>query len=232
MINQLMAALIFLVAIPLSKADKLTVKTIELNTKNTITINSVFTTPSVEKAISEIKELDNLRGNQNYPLYLVLESPGGSIFAGNRLIRYAKTVKNLHTICIVCISMAHATVQGLPGTRYATTDNVTMAHPASLTIQGRFEQEELKTLRDVLNSLNKHLGKVNANRIGISYETYKKKVRFEWWTVGDESIEQNIVDELVNLKCTKELEDKKYTTKQMTMFGLVDGPERSACPLL
>ena len=74
--------------------------------------------------------------------------------------------------------------------------------------------------------------KRNARRIGVSLKTYKSKVVNEWWTYGKESVEQSIVDDLVNLSCTRELVKTKKSSKVRTVFGVMKGPEKSQCPLM
>jgi ATP-dependent protease ClpP protease subunit len=207
-------------------------KTLTLQTKNTIYINGEITSASVSQAIQDIVALDNKRGDDKYALFIVLKSPGGSIMDGQDLIRFANTIKNIHTVCIKCASMAHAISQGVKGTRLATPDNIMMAHRASGGFSGQFEDGELESQLQLFKSIVKSMEQRNANRIGISLKTYKAKVVNEWWTYAQESLDQNVVDVLVNIRCSKELINDKRKSTSMTPFGPIDGPEKSQCPLI
>jgi ATP-dependent protease ClpP protease subunit len=207
-------------------------KTIVLKTDNTLTIRGAVTFNSMNKAIEDLIALDSYRANLLTPIYIVIDSPGGNIVAGNKFIRFANTLENVHTICITCISMGHAIVQGVKGKRFAVYGNIMMAHEATLTLQGSYEADNLKTELNIIQSLSRFMEERNAKRIGILYKEYKKKVKHEWWTIGDESIEQNIADEQVNIECSKDLINQKKATTVMTMFGPMQGPLVSECPLI
>lgn len=69
-----------------------------LNKNNCVVLRGEVTDESVTKAQLELVSLVLNRGMSNYPLYLVLDSPGGSLDAGASFIQFAKTIKNLHTI--------------------------------------------------------------------------------------------------------------------------------------
>ena len=207
-------------------------KTLTLEPNNTIYINGAINPTSVSQAIQDIISLDDKRGTNKYALYIVLNSPGGSIMDGQDLIRFANTVENIHTVCIFCASMAHAIAQGVKGTRLATPDNIMMAHRARGGFSGQFEDGELESQLRLFKSVVRSMEQRNADRIGISLKTYKSKVANEWWSYAKESLDQNIVDVLVTLKCSKELINTKRQSTVMTPFGPMQGPEKSQCPLV
>ena len=111
-------------------------RTILLNETNTINFIGEVNDRSTKTVKKEISRLDIARGNKKYPLYLVIDSPGGSIHAGNRFLDYVKTVKNLHTVTIFAASMAAGFVQQLPGKRYVVDSGIFMFHRASGGFQG------------------------------------------------------------------------------------------------
>lgn len=205
-------------------------KQILLTTDNTVSINSPISRASVDEAIEEIIDILNSR-ESNESVYIVLNSPGGSIIDGIRFIDFVNTLENIHTICIYCASMAHAISQGVKGIRYATPKNLMMAHRARGGFSGQFESGEVETRLKVFKALVKSLEKQNADRIGISLKEYKSKVVDEWWTFGEDSVKQNIIDEIVTIKCSMDLINTKKSSSQMSIFGLIKGPEKSACPL-
>ena len=100
-------ALAFLTAIPVIKAAKLTPNKdqIVLNKNNTVSINDVVSPESVSDWTLKVKELDN-KGPVNEPIYLVMNTPGGSIEAG---IDFIEATKGMHrpvkTITVFAASM-------------------------------------------------------------------------------------------------------------------------------
>lgn len=207
-------------------------KELLLTSANTVSINTGISSESVDQAIKDLIAADEARKDSNTPIYIVLNSPGGSIIAGNKLINFANTIPNVHTVCMFCASMAHAISQGIKGTRYATEDNIMMAHRAKGGFSGQFEDGEVESQLKLFKSYVRAMELRNAKRIGISLRQYKSKVVNEWWTYGAESVQQNIIDSLVTLACSKELIRKKVPVYQQTMFGLIKSGESSACPLI
>jgi ATP-dependent protease ClpP protease subunit len=207
-------------------------KMLEITTSNAVIINESISGASVTRAIQELATLDYERIDKTDKIYIVLNSPGGSIMAGNKLINFANTIENVHTICMFCASMAHAISQGVKGTRYATIDNIMMAHRAKGTFSGQFEDGEVESQLALFKAIVRSMEVRNSDRIGITLKDYKSKVRNEWWTYGGESLKLNIVDETIRLKCSQGLIDKKIKSIRMTMFGPMEGPARSACPLM
>ena len=201
-----------------------------LTTENTVSIKGAINKSSVNGAINDLIKLVNFR-ESNSPIYIVLNSPGGSVIDGLRLIDFANTFENIHTVCMFCASMAHGISQGIKGTRYATKRNLMMAHRAKGGFRGQFETGEVESQLRVFKALIRSLEQQNADRIGISLKSYKEKVRNEWWTFGQESVDQNVVDKTVDLKCSMELINKQVESTQMTLFGPVKGPLVSACPI-
>lgn len=207
-------------------------KEIILTPENSVNITTAITESSVSKAIKDLIAADNARKSPDSPIYIVLDSPGGSIMAGNKFIRFANTIPNVHTICMYCASMAHAISQGIVGKRYGLTDNVMMAHRAKGGFSGQFENGEVESRLKLFKSIVRSMELRNAKRIGISLSKYKNNVVNEWWTYGQDSIEQGILDALVDIKCSKELIALKSSSTVMTLFGPIKGGEKSACPLI
>jgi ATP-dependent protease ClpP protease subunit len=105
-------------------------KTIQLNTTNTVNFRGPVEWDSVTKVKMELYKKLKERGKKHYPIYIVLDSPGGSIAAGEAFIEFAKMYSNVHTISIFSASMASAIVEALPGKRYVLSTGVFMFHRA------------------------------------------------------------------------------------------------------
>ena len=206
-------------------------ETITLTKDNHVYIDSEITDELVSKISKQLVILSSKRKDESIPLYIVLNSPGGSVFAGESFIQFVKHIKNIHTISIFAASMAHAIVQGLPGKRYGTEHSLLMAHRAKGNFSGQFETGEVESLLQVLKNYVKRLEQRAANRIGISLEKYKQKIIGEWWSTSEESIEENILDEIVEVKCSKYLMETVYKDKIETIFGTME-VIKSLCPMM
>lgn len=206
--------------------------TILLTAKNTVTIKDVISRSTIRQALTRLILIESMRKNsKDYPIYIVLNSPGGSVFAGKEFITFVNTLDNVHTICLYCASMAHGISQGVKGTRFATYDNIMMAHRASGAFSGQFEYGEVESRLRMYKLVIRDLERQNARRLKISLNKYKKKVVNEWWTYGKESKSQNVVDKLVNIKCSKGLIRLPLSAENYVATNYVN-PANSSCPLL
>ncbi len=203
---------------------------ITLTTANTITFRGPVDWTSVTKAQLKLVEQVKTRGNAKYPLYLVLDSPGGSIAAGQSFIQFAKTINNLHTVTLFSASMAAGIVEALPGRRYITEGGILMFHRASGGFEGQFEdgeiEEQLRLWKDIVRSMEQ----INADRLGITLAAYKARIANEWWMYGKQAVEQKGADEMADIICSQALVDERETSIQR-VFVFVVKREFSGCPL-
>jgi ATP-dependent protease ClpP protease subunit len=206
-------------------------KSITLTTKNSCTLDQQVDSNSMRKLKACLVDKVILRRGRNYPIYLYLNSPGGNIYEGLRFISFAKTIKNLHTITEFSASMAAAIAQGIPGKRYVVEHGVFMFHRASGSFRGQFEGGELESRLRMWKKIVRNMEKMQAKRIGITLKEYKKRRKDEWWLYGSENTEQNTADEMVSVKCTAKLAEKKVKRKVRTLFGSYEY-EQSLCPLV
>jgi ATP-dependent protease ClpP protease subunit len=201
-----------------------------LTTKNTVAFRGEITPFSVSAAMQQFSELNKGRTAASPPLYLVLDTPGGEIEAGNAFVNYVKTIPNVHTITIFSASMGSAVVEALPGTRYIVEDGIIMFHRARTQVSGTIEVGDIESrVADAKHQILA-MEKVNAKRIGLSIDAYKDLVRNEWWIEGSEAVSQHAVDQVVTIACTQSLIDSHTT---MTSAGLFETSSTtySKCPL-
>jgi len=203
---------------------------IMLTTTNSYTFRGEVNDSSVSKAQLELARLNFQRGKATWPIYLVLDSPGGSVYAGMSFIEYAETIPNLQTITIFAASMAAGIVEALPGKRNITRMGVLMFHRASGGFQGQFETGELESQLAFWKSIVLQMEVTNSDRIGISLADYKAKAKDEWWMLGSSAVKQGAADSLIKIKCTQRLIDSR---EKMTVEGFFSSVEYSfsKCPL-
>lgn len=224
-------SLIGLVALFAYSIRDIQAETMLLTPENTVYLKGEINEQTIKESTDKLIELNNTRGSKTYKIHIVIDSGGGSIIDGMKFIDFANSLDNIDTVCLFCASMAHATAQGINGTRYATPTNIMMAHRAQGQFSGYFNEGEVESRLALFKSLVSSMEAQNAKRIGIKLSKYQRLVRSEWWTYGADSLTQNVVDKIVNLKCSKELINTKKTVTTFNIFEGQKSFEYSYCPL-
>jgi ATP-dependent Clp endopeptidase proteolytic subunit ClpP len=225
-------SLLMLLVLVATGATKPQERIITLTTKNVVTFRGMVDFSSVKKAQEDLIKADAARADVRDPIYLVIDSPGGNIDVGIRFIEFANTIPNIKTICMFCASMAHAFAQAINGERLATKTNIMMAHRAKGGIQGQFNDGELESRLALYKKIVTEMEQTNADRIGVSLKEYKSKVVNEWWTSGADSKAQGVVDDIVTVKCSKELLTATETYEETSFFGESRTITLRKCPLI
>lgn len=203
-------------------------KTITLDKTNFVSISSEIDSSSVAIASSELME--KCYASTTKELYLVLNSPGGSVSDGKLFIDFVKGLPcKVHSIALFAASMAYQIFQSLDN-RYVIHSSVLMSHRASVQGIGGQIPGELITLVNYLSTMVEELEIKTAERIGISLSQYKKEIYDELWLTHDVALRRNHADESVLVRCSKALSGKTDTEIQ-TMFGAVT-VTFSNCPLI
>lgn len=193
-----------------------------LTTANTVNLRGEINEFSVLRTQEALAKLEAARGSKDYPIYLVIDSGGGSIHDGLSFIEFAKTIKNLHTINLFAASMASAIQQALPGKRIGLANSVSMFHRASGGFQGQFSDGEVESRLKFSKDMVALLETANASRLQMSLADYKVKIVNELWIVGADNLTQHALDEIDTIKCETSLMDKAEVSGN-TIF--------SGCPL-
>ncbi|NJN50298.1 MAG: hypothetical protein HC798_03980 [Polaribacter sp.] len=186
-----------------------------------------FQTNQLQKLKKSYKNYQTITSKD---LYLVLDSPGGSISAGKALIAYVKSLPNkVHTITMFAASMAYITAQSLDK-RYITQDGEMMSHRASISgLSGQVPGEANIRLAHISRIVEELFQSV-SKRVGVSYEQYMLSVYDELWLTSADAVKLTHADEVVVVKCSKSLSG---THKSLinTLFGVFE-VEFSDCPLI
>lgn len=202
-----------------------------LTSANTVVLRGRIDFRSTQAAQLQLIKVAMQRGLRTYPLYLVLDSPGGSIDAGLGFIEFAKTIKNLHTISIFSASMASSIVEALPGKRYVTNNGLLMFHRASGGFQGQFENGEVESQLIAAKQMVRGMEGISAARMKVSLETYKAMVVNELWLGADNAVLYRAADSKVDIYCSADLINSKLAQVVVTPFGAFE-LSFSVCPLL
>jgi ATP-dependent protease ClpP protease subunit len=204
---------------------------LDLTPKNTITLRGEIGPSSVDAVAKKLMKLDSERGDADYPLFLVLDTPGGSIEDGELLIEIAKTIRNLHTITIFAASMGSAIVEALPGHRMILDSGMLMFHRAKAGTQGQANDGELEVRVQMIRDTVQRLEERNAKRMSMEISEYKKAIKDELWLPSEKAVQQHAADFRVEVKCSKELAESK-SVQTISMFIFSIDVSFSDCPLL
>lgn len=199
-------------------------ETITLTATNNVIIRGVIT----EATQSIIKPA--LLSDDSEPFYIVLDTPGGSIEAGESIIEALKNKKNLKTITIEASSMGSAIVQAIPGERLILESGTMMFHRAGGTFQGQFNQGEVESRLSHWKSIVDMMEERNAKRLNMSIKEYKEKVVNELWYTSKTALGV-AADRVITIQCSKELLEGE-TTSLIDMGFIALKVKTSNCPLI
>jgi ATP-dependent Clp protease protease subunit len=170
------------------------IKLLKINPKRTIFINEIITFES-ERFADQILEL----GDDEEPIVVLIDSPGGSVFSGEKIVSAMEAVKSdVYTVCVgMCASMA-AIIHQYGTKRFANDRAVLMFHDAAGMMGGRVSE-----MLSLLNMIKRKLEKTNhyiANRSKMSYEELVRLSSSNFWIDAEDAMEKGLVDDLVRIK--------------------------------
>lgn len=208
-------------------------KDIILTKDNTIVLNQEFSGASVAKLIADAKKIDSTLPS-GYPIYLFLDTPGGSIQAGLELMEAFKGLNRpVHTVVLFAASMGFQLTQAL-GDRYILNFGVLMSHKAYGGFEGEFggglgqlDSRYGMWMRRV-DIMDKQTVKRTKGKKTL--EKYRSEYENELWLNGAEAVASGYADEVVTAKCDKSLSDT--TDKIVRIFDLKVHLKMSQCPII
>lgn len=181
-------------------------RAIVLNSRNTVVLRSVIDTLSVAQIqrdlLAKSKEL-----GKNEEIYLVLDTPGGSVDDGNNMVATANSLpQKVSTITVFAASMGFHTVQALSGKRYAITSGQIMQHKAALGGLGGEINGNFNTRANYITDSVDQMEKVEADRIGTSLNNFQSVIHDEYWATAKRAEAQNVIDEVISIRCDSSLD--------------------------
>ncbi len=204
---------------------------ITLTENNHVVFKGVVNAQSVAKASRDLLKL-SFKTKPGDTIYLVLDSPGGSVYHGLNFVQLFATIpRNVSCIAKKAHSMAHHFLQACPGKRYGVANMMSMAHRAAGGFRGTFNKGDVEKQLELWTSIVQSMEKVNAKRMGLSLEKYQSYAKDEYWCHGYDCVKKNFVDSIETVGCSEKLVNKETSRKVNTFFGSYKIYE-SKCPFI
>lgn len=169
------------------------VKRLSIDGSRTVVIFGEISSQGTEVS-NKIKQMAE---ESSSPIYILLDSPGGSVVDGSMVINAIESSKvPVNTIChSLCASMA-AMIHQYGAKRYMFDRSIIMFHQASAGTQGSIGQ-----MNAMLGLLTRYIARIEsdvAKRQGLSLQEYQQRAASEYWLDSQEALSANVVDELVD----------------------------------
>jgi len=163
-------------------------------------------------------------GKTKEPIFLVINSPGGSVLDGALIISAIEAAQGpVYTVCAsLCASMA-AMIFEYGSERLVVDRSYLMFHPAFGGLQG-----EVDKMKSRIDSIQRFIGKMEAyvaTRSNITHDRYKQLSSVELWVDGEDAVNSGFADRLVSVTMPDlygaDLGSNNLTWKRNLPIGIV-----------
>lgn len=191
-------------------------------TENLVSLRDEVTDETTTKFILA---LNDVKVN---PVYVYIDSPGGSIMSGNAITN-AIRASGKRVVCITnfAASMSFSILQSCTE-RYILDGAIVMQHEAFFMMSGNITKNR-KTM-EYIGKLAFKLNKDDAARLGMDILTFMATIHDEWWMVDDEIVKNRAADGKVQVRCSVALSRAREVRVLSSTYGQVT-MTWSACPL-
>jgi ATP-dependent protease ClpP protease subunit len=162
-----------------------------LKADSTFVIDTEFAAPLANNVLTFLSDAHNTKKTE---VVFVLNSPGGEIFEGGRVINFLDNskVKTTAVVSGLCASMCAITLQHF-NERYMTKGSVVMYHKARGGVEG--DIPTMKSRMDAITNFLLDMDNYVAKRLKIGLHEYFDKIKSEYWiTNPEQGIKENVID--------------------------------------
>lgn len=200
-----------------ASAPKAPADVLVLNDSNTVVLSlPVFGEPVRDV---QIDLLAKSAKNPSQPMYLFLDTPGGSVSDGLSLIDTAKGLPNpVHTVSKFSASMGFVIAQEL-GLRYILPSGALMQHRMSGGVSGDIPGS-LNTRLNFFSNEPYNTDEHTAKRAGMDLGKFRELIRDELWLNAKKAVEMKFADRTVKVRCDPSLNGIRKTRLSILMFDV------------
>lgn len=167
-------------------------------------MEGVVTTPSANVLISQLLYLD--QEDSGKPIYLYINSPGGSVSAGCAMYDTMQYIKaEVHTICLGQAASFGAVLlaAGTKGKRYALANSRIMIHQPLIGGHGISGQAtDIQIEAEEMNRIKRVLTEILAKHTGQSFEKVSADCERNKYFSAEEAKAYGLIDEVITSSVT------------------------------
>lgn len=203
------------------KVSSFKLKYIKLPLERTLILKDEVNETSVDFLTSKINKLSS---EGRSPIYLLIDSPGGSVIHGATLLSAMEASKApVNTVCLrICASMAFSIHQHGKN-RYMLNRSVLMSHDASGGGSGRLSQ--IKSIIDFFDRFVSKDSMYVSKRAGLTYRAYRNEVMRDMWLDAEDALARRFTDRIVSLDKTDLASDFSGFYEEYKNFVPVQQPK-------
>jgi ATP-dependent Clp protease, protease subunit len=208
--------------------------TVVLSADNTVVLSDVIEGEAASKILSQTKDLNRKTSWNNKPIYLFLNTPGGSIQTGLEMIEALNgNGRPVSTVTLFAASMGFQLVQNL-GERLILKNGVLMSHRAAGEFTGQFGGQSPSQVENRFKLWNQRITEMDEQTVKRTggkqtLESYQKAYANELWLTGTQAVAGGYADRMVTVKCDSSLDG--VTTHSLSFMGLRVMYDTDNCPL-
>ena len=183
-------------------------------TDRQVTLSGPVTESGINKAVSQMLQLDSQSSD---PIWLLIDSPGGSVDAGYILIDVMKTIKSpVYSIVVSKAYSMGAIISVFAKKRYIFPHATMMFHEASYGALG-----EDPTVRSRIDFSTRYLDSMHveiAKALQMPLDDYRRKIRDFWWATAEEALAAKMVEAIVTKVSYRELPEEQVEVKRTRTY--------------
>jgi ATP-dependent Clp protease protease subunit len=206
---------------------------ITLTNNNHVSLVGPVTSANIDSVLTLFNDADVLATmKEEKRVILYLNTPGGSVLDGYRLIQHIQTLQAQH-VSVECIgqnfmSMGFAIFQAC-SKRLVMANSLGMQHPMSTVMHGSIQS--IRAELDMIETMYEELSEIQYTRLNMSRTTFNERILKDWWIFGKALLSNNIADESVYVQCSPEVSNL-FIRRTEKILGITFGLQYNKCPLI
>lgn len=176
----------------ISKVSKLKLIDLKIDYTRTVMIEGPIMDDNIEPVVEYLVQLEQT----SEPIYVLINSPGGSIIAGERFISAMESAKGpVVTICTkLCASMASFILE-FGSKRYASNRSLLLFHDGAGAFEGNFirVKNELAVIQRQVDKMDEYI----CHKSKVDCVKFRKDKLDETWLDSEDAFNQGFLDGVV-----------------------------------